>query len=191
LLQCLPPFWRAWSAVAYVTGLRKSDVYKVRLNDSDEEIQIEAGKTKKVQRYPIPPWLRRAIAPCSGESLCRNDTTLYDVFGRYSKAAGVKRWSPQQIRILSANQWEKAQTGLGPLILGQSLPGWGKSTVFYLDPCEPLFKHIDQLAIPECLKGEEERDKAVWRERRFQQLLKRMNEHDQESVLAIAERFAG
>lgn len=190
LLRRLPPFWRAWCAVAYVTGLRKSDVYRVTIGEDETEIHLTAGKTEKTQRYPIPPWLRRAVTPFFGQSFARNDATLYDIFGRASKAAGVARWSPQQIRILSANQWEKAQTGLGPLILGQSLPGWSKSTVYYLDPCEPLFKHVDSLAIPEFLKDESDRDQAIWRERRFRQLLKQMSERDQESVLSIAEKFA-
>jgi integrase len=178
----IAPHWhRRWLAFAYATGLRLGDIEQQSPN-RPETVDVRATKTRKRHVIPIPEPVRRLL---DGSSLRRPRRRLRrELYGLCDKA-GVRHIGPQQIRALSATEWERARPGAGAVILGHSLPGWSAATHYYLDPSQQLQLAMAHVRLPPSLLTDEERQVTVLRESELVSLYRTLPETQQETAVSV------
>lgn len=180
---------RAFLALAYVTGLRRSDLQRISPATIQDCLTVGAAKTGKTHRFPIPSWCQRQFREI--ERFPHDPHCIYTAIQNACKSASVPYFTPQQIRRLSARTWQRVSPGLGPLILGHSLPGWSAATPYYLDPHAVLFDRICDFPPIECLLTVEERCEIQSRRERLRRTIDRLTERQAETLLTVAESMAG
>jgi integrase len=172
---------RRWLAFAYATGLRLGDI-ELQAPNAPESIKVRATKTRKEHHIPIPAAVRRLL---DGSPLRRPRRRLrrelYDLCDR----AGVRHIGPQQIRALSATEWERARPGAGAVILGHALPGWSAATHYYLDLSQPLRLALPTFRLPDSLLTEDERKATVLRESELVAIYRTLPEPQQETAVSV------
>lgn len=187
-IPCMCDWLRCFCTLAYVTGLRRDDLRAIDLASIGDSLKIRASKTGKWQRFPIPQWARRTITvdrfPADTHTIYRNLRIACD-------AANVPYFTPQNIRVLSARTWEKVSHGLGPVILGHSLPGWSSATPYYLDPCDVLFDRIHDFPALDSLLTVKERCEKQARRERIIRIIDRLDAKKQVALLDVAEGLTG
>jgi len=176
-------------SLAYVTGLRRSDLQSIRPSSLGDSLIRKANKTQKIQRFPLPKWCQRQCQKI--DRFPRDEHAIYDGILAACRAAKVPYFTPQQIRRLSARTWERVQPGLGPLILGNSLPGWNDATRYYLDPFEGLFNRVCDFPPLPSLLTTEEKCAAESRRQRLIRTIERLTAEKQQTLLTVAEGLAG
>nr|ADY57881.1 integrase family protein [Rubinisphaera brasiliensis DSM 5305] len=188
-LQQMPPYLRAICSLAYVTGLRINDIRKLDLGAIRERLSVRASKTQKVHQFPIPPWCLRQLQAAG--DVPRDQHTLYRHQKKACKAAGVDYYTFHDLRVLSANTWNSLAMGLGPLILGNSLPGWSKATAHYLNAHDALFERIADFPPPPSLLSVKERCAEKARKQKLRAAIERLSSKKLETLLQVAEGLAG
>jgi len=185
-------YWNRYIGTAYLTGLRRGDLRRITREDcSRENIQFKAKKTGKTHYWPMPDWLWRMIKPQSSGVLFPVDPKqIYQEMRRIAKAAGVKYFSPKDLRILSSNEWENAWPGAGAVIQGAAIPGWTKATVSYLTTHGLLFRGIENLKAPEPLLSEAEKNKGQSDRIKWQKAFEQLPQVTREQLLGIADSLA-
>lgn len=199
LQQCreTDPF-RLWLAVAYVTGFRLADLMWITADDvASGAVSRTAEKTFKAQPTQVPDCLQRIgrqVAtglPIPGGRLSpATPRTIRKRLDRLCLQAGVPRITPQQIRVLSATEWERARPGCGAVILGHALPGWSAATYYYLRSQEQLRMGLPNLRIPPSLLTDEERRERESGEGRLIQTFRGLPESQRQSLVTVAEAMA-
>lgn len=189
-------FWRALIAVAYFTGARRSDLLRLQIGDvSGDRSHFVAGKTRKSHRIPLHPACKRttlAFAPkCPADvpafriglkQLAREMRAICD-------AAGIRSVTPQMIRRLSVNEWERARPGCGALIQGSGLRGSG-SLKYYLRPETVLEQGVDHLRVPGSLQTADEREREEEAERKLLQKFRGLDAAGRAALGALMDRIA-
>lgn len=176
-----PHWFRRWLAFAYATGLRLGDIEQQSPN-RPETIKVRATKTRKDHQIPIPVPVRRLL---DGSSLKRPRRRLRKELYALCDKAGVRRIGPQQIRALSATEWERARPGAGAVILGHALPGWSKATAYYLDLSLPLRLALPSFRLPPSLLTEDERKATALRESELVTIYRTLPEPQQETAVSV------
>ena len=184
----MPPWLRAHCALGYVTGLRRTDLMQLDPGSIGESLTVQASKTGKVHRFPIPAWCRRVLG---NVRFPRDSHTYYRAFRAACTAASVPYFSSQDLRRLAANTWESVQPGLGPLVLGHALPGWSAATPFYLRPHDALFRRIDDFPPLPSLLTDEERDRRNAIRVQLDRVIESIPPHKIETLLQVAQGLAG
>lgn len=188
-------FWRCFLCVGFLTGLRLSDLLKLRKGDfSGYVLAVVAGKTGKRQSIPIHPTLARHV---ENAVWCNQSGLLFPVgesFKQFRRelaaictAAGVESVTPQDLRVCSANAWEDARDGAGPAILGHSLIR-GASR-FYLRPPRLLEEALPRLRVPSAFLTDDERQAGASRIAELLARFERMDGESQELLLGMARRI--
>lgn len=172
---------RRWLAFAYATGLRLGDIEQ-QSPDRPECIDVRATKTRKRHVIPLPEPVRRLLI---GVSLWKPRRRLRRELYALCDRAGVRHIGPQQIRALSATEWERARPGAGAVILGHALPGWSAATHYYLDQSQPLRLALPAFRLPPSILTVEERDAAVAREIEIIALYRTLPEQQQETAADV------
>jgi len=183
--ECIrpPAWWQAFWGMIYFTALRLANVQQLeREQVTAEMVQVRQFKTGKIVQVPTHPVIWRMVRNLGvGERLFRIDRkSLYRLTVRTCRIAGIRRISPQAIRVLSARQFERAHPGAGRLVLGRPLPG---ADGYYFDPPEILRSAIDKLQVPETLMTDEDRQSKLDREGALIGAFRGMKEHDRETVM--------
>lgn len=181
LLSIAPHWHRRWLAFAYATGLRLGDIEQ-QSPDKPESIKVRATKTRKEHHIPIPLPVRRLL---DGSPLRRPRRKLRRELYALCDRVGVRRIGPQQIRALSATEWERARPGAGAVILGHALPGWSAATHYYLDQSQPLRLALPAFRLPPSILTAEERDAAAAREIEIIALYRTLPEQQQETAANV------
>lgn len=190
-----PHFWQVFLVVAYFTGLRLGDLLQLRRSDFAEEVlAVVANKTGKTQSIPVHPVLRRhlgAVTWAGPDELLlpvgKSNHQFRRELKRICKAAGVEHVTPKRIRVLSANEWERARPRAGDAILGHSIRR--KVTRYYLRPPLALEEALPRLRVPSAFLTDEEREHGQSRIAELQQLFERMPTDSQELLLGMARRM--
>lgn len=146
-------WWEGFLAMAYFTGLRRSDLLAFRWDWIDDRgrIVMAAEKTGKRHVIPVHPVLARhlsflpRIQPRVFVAARSSLKQLRRELNRMSEAAGVRNITPQNMRQLAANVWERARPGCGLLIQGSGFRG---SARHYLDPSIQLEAAVGELEVP-------------------------------------------
>lgn len=182
-------YWKRYIGFAYLTGLRRGDLLEItRDHCSAKQIKYKASKTKKTHIYPMPAWLWRMIEPQpAGRLFPVNPKQIYQEMKRISAAAGIDYFSPQDLRILSSNEWETARAGCGAVIQGAAIKGWSKATENYLTTHGLLFRGIGNLKAPNPLLSEAELDKELSDRVRWDQAFEMVPASMREHILALTE----
>lgn len=192
------PFWRAFFALAYFTGLRLADLRRLTRADVDSGvIRFEAGKTGKTLEMPLHPVARRIVSelgPIAGPRYRRGKSREllfpiglkqhYEQLDLINAAAGTSKIGAQQIRRLCAEQFELAHAGAGSLILQHSIPGASR---FYLRPAVILSRAVERLEIPAEMLTDEERAARVNETTKLQSAWEHLDPQGRETVLRVAE----
>lgn len=143
-------WFRACMALAYFTAMRRSDLLSLEWDQIiGDTIEFRAQKTGKLHVIPMHPLLQgiladfreigqRKVIPVGQISIKRACHAVC----REIDASSIHI---QNIRKLSARQYERAHAGAGALILGHSIPG---ATAYYLDAPEILRHAVAKLAVP-------------------------------------------
>jgi integrase len=146
-------WWKTLFALGYFTALRRSDLLTLRWDEIEGGwIRRKMVKTGFTIEIPVHPVLQTHLdALPTKERPC-----VLGYVGSYKQirgemkslaaAAGVKPFSLQAVRRLSAQQFERARGGTGGLILGHQYRTVDK---FYLDPVCALQWALPNLAVPE------------------------------------------
>lgn len=184
----MPDWLKTFCAINYATGLRRNDIRSLDLSGIGDELTLIANKTSKLHRFPIPKWCQRAIEV---DNFPKDENTFYRHLKKSCKSAGVPYFTPKNIRVLSARTWDKVSRGLGPLVLGHSLPGWSAATPFYLDASEPLFDRSCDFPASPSLLTTKERCAETARRERIIRLIDRLDAKKQETILTVAEGLVG
>jgi integrase len=172
---------RRWLAFAYATGLRLGDIEQ-QSPDRPSEIDVRATKTRKRHVIPIPEPVRRLL---DGASLNRPRRRLRKELYSLCDRANVRHIGPQQIRALSATEWERSRPGAGAVILGHSLPGWSAATHYYLDPSQQLRLALPAFRLPPSLLTDDERAAAAQREQEVVSIYRHLPEQQQETAVSV------
>lgn len=178
-------WWRSALCLAYCTGLRLGDLERfTRDTMHDDCIRVVAGKTGKPHHIPLPQTLLPRVAGFRwriGRKVLRREIAfLCDV-------AKIEHFTPQGIRRLAANEWERARQGCGPIILGHDIPGWNRSTPHYLDKSLPLRLGLPALRLPAWIDDGRSQD----RETALMSSFRRMPEPQQTALVAVASGMSG
>jgi integrase len=174
------PWWRDSLSLAVVTGMRLSDLEQVA-NMTGDSVTIVARKTGKRQTIPLPGRLAESLR---GWKWGRCRKVVYRDLRGLCDAAGVARFTPQGLRRLSANLWERAHAGAGAVILGHAVPGWTGATAAYIDRSELLRIGLPRLRLPAWLSsGDDSGD-------RLNLAMQRLTPEQRENLVAVAVAMA-
>jgi integrase len=147
-------WWRCLLVLLYFSALRRADALTLRWEEiEDGWIRRTMKKTGFTVEIPIHPVLQQHLDALpkrkrgpyvlgyvgSHKQIAKERSNL-------SSVAGVRLWTFQGIRRLSAQQFEKARAGAGGLVLGHQYRTVDK---FYLDPVAALVEALPNLAVPE------------------------------------------
>lgn len=151
-------WWQALIVLAYFTGLRRGDLFSLRMEQIDLEVatlDVTAGKTGKADLFPLHP----AVV----EHLARIWTERERLFpGMYIpkrfeqrwrgliEAAGVEHFTLHDIRRTAASEAERVGRGFGGLLL-QHCPK-SVTEAFYLNRTEELRQCIEAMRVPLAFK---------------------------------------
>ena len=190
-----PQFWQTFLVVAYFTGLRLGDLLQLRRCDFSEEVlAVVANKTRKTQTIPVHPVLRRHLNAVTwagaNEPLLPVGKALYQMrreLRRICAAAGVENVTPKRIRVLAANEWERARPRAGDAILGHSIRR--RVTRHYIRPTLSLEEALPRLRVPTAFLTADELEHGQDRLRELQRLFERMPTDSQDLLLGMARRI--
>lgn len=175
-----PNWWRTALCLAFVAGLRLGDLERFDRDMLDDDcIRWRAEKTGKVQRIPLPDVI---IPRLAGFRWTIGRKVLRRELNRLCDAAGVRRFTPQAIRRLSAQEWERARAGCGAIILGHDVPGWSKATASYMDKSHILRLGLPALRLPEWIDDGRSAD----REQSLLSAFRRLGEPQQSALVQVA-----
>lgn len=163
-------WWRALLVVAVWTGLRRGDLARLSWRDIGETcITVRAGKTGRLQRFPLTPLITRHLLQLS----CRRTGSsglvfefpasssfraCYDQLARLSALAGVRPpLTLQALRRLSICLWSAANAEAGRIVHGCGLGVMRH----YLDPLALLRAVGPSVRLPEAFLSPEERETAA------------------------------
>lgn len=190
-------WWRALLVVAVWTGLRRGDLARLTWGDiGPETITVRAGKTGRLQRFPVTPLVNRHLArlrpDCDG---LKPDCTVfgfptsssfracYDQLARLSLYAGVRPpLTLQALRRLSIQSWSAANAEAGRIVHGCGLG----ILAHYLDPLALLRAIGPRVKLPEAFLSPAERHEQ---ERERAELIARWDASDQDHrrlILGVA-----
>jgi integrase len=131
-------FWQAWIRVAWDTGLRPSDLLRLRTSQvSDGAIVVIQQKTQTAQVVALDPATLQAIRrsyPPQRELIFAwhgSKNFYYLEFARLVARAGLQG-SPKRLRKSAASAVEVAAPGTASAFLGHLTPGLDRK--HYLDP---------------------------------------------------------
>lgn len=143
----LPPnWWRTAICLAYCSGLRLGDLERFNRDMiHDGCVRWRASKTDKDQRVPVPDSLLPRLA---GFRWTIGRKVLRRELRRICASAGVVPFTPQGLRRLAAQEWERARAGCGAIILGHDIPGWSRATSHYMDKSHLLRLGLPSLRLP-------------------------------------------
>jgi integrase len=137
-----PAFWRLTLSVAYSTGLRRSDLWRLGQDvRPDGTIWLEQHKTGEPHVCRVPVEVAQEwLASSSKRPLCPGDKRrFYDSFAWLCRMAGVRRGALQMCRRTGATACEIRQAGSASKYLGHRTPGMA---AYYVDrsqlPGEPI-----------------------------------------------------
>lgn len=124
----VPPkvWWQLFLCVLYFTGLRITDVLRLRWeNCFENKIVIQARKTGKIQTIPLHPIIQKhlqAFRTSFGDWVfpvgVGTVSRIRKQLGRICDAANVRYVTPQQIRRLAGTEFERAAPDAGKKLLG-------------------------------------------------------------------------
>lgn len=190
-LQKMPEWLKAFCCLAYATGLRRDDLRGLEnLHLISGHMTVRADKTEKQLRYPIPIWCERQIRKAGIRQFPLDEHTIYRNLRRACEEANVEYFTPQDLRVFSADTWDEVETGLGTLILNHSLAGWSRSTASYLTICRPLFKNLYKFPAPPSMLTVQERSDAARKQTRLKHAVGRLSSDQLETLLTVAESMA-
>lgn len=184
----MQPWLRAVVALGYVTGLRRKDLLRQDFKAIGTSLTVQANKTGKTHRFPIPGWVQRQTQAAGKILKCPRAQARH--LKAATTAAGVPYFHLQDLRITSAHTWNRLEHGLGPLILGHSLPGWSGATAFYLNSHDILFERIHDFPAPPSLLTDEEKDEIAQRSAKLSRAISRLTSSKLETLLQVAEGLA-
>jgi hypothetical protein len=113
-------------------------------------LRLKADKTGVSHVWPIPEWLRAWLVlpgehPLGGVSL-HFTNKIRDGLTDLCLLAGVDRFTPQQLRQRSINEWTKANATAGQIVHGCGLG----VMAHYLDPLSILESAAPRVRLPAC-----------------------------------------
>ena len=187
-------FWKAWFCIGYFTGLRLSDMLRLRFDHVQQHaIVMPAEKTGKVHVFPRHPVLDRHL-----EFLRRADRTgrVFDVgkcnhqilreLHRISEAGKVTpAITSHPLRRLSATEWQGAKWGAGEVIQGSAIRG---SARFYIVP-KILQDAVDSLPWPSQMQTDKERRDTERSEIKMLKIFRKLNSSGKLAVTSLAEKL--
>lgn len=149
-------WWRCLFVLAYCTGLRRSDLFRLTWDDYDSEeqvLQFSAAKTGKWHEIPVHPVLSshlRRLPRATREilPLVRNWRRFRGELRAIAQQAAVPHLTLKQLRALAGTQFELAHPGAGALLLGHSLGRESTTFRHYVPPVAVLRQACDRLEIP-------------------------------------------
>jgi hypothetical protein len=145
-------WFRRWLVLTYWTAARCEDsvrLYRMTTSNADC-LRLKADKTGVSHVWPIPEWLRAWLIlpgehPLGGVSL-HFTNKIRDGLTDLCSLAGVDRFTPQQLRQRSINEWTKANATAGQIVHGCGLG----VMAHYLDPLSILESAAPRVRLPAC-----------------------------------------
>lgn len=142
---------RRWMAIAYWTGLRVSDSAEVysTARKPVEVLRHTASKTGLHHCWPVPSWLKEWLKPVETwnfASIAWFGEMIRDELAATCKEAGVKHYTPKNIRQASITAWTNANATAGAIVHGSGLG----VMAHYLDPLSVLEAAAPRVRLPEC-----------------------------------------
>jgi hypothetical protein len=143
---------RRWLVLTYWTAARCEDSVRLyRLSTSNADcLRLKADKTGVNHVWPIPGWLREWLVlpgehPLTGVSLHFTNKVRHGI-SDLCELAGVDRFTPQQLRQRSINEWTKANATAGQIVHGCGLGVMSH----YIDPLTILESAAPRVRLPSC-----------------------------------------
>lgn len=149
---------KQWLALTYWTGLRLADSidFHRQLSESNLEqmrtLEMIASKTQRTQRWPFPEWLKKHLKPMKlpYSTGCIDNAKKFIrlAIAEHCRMAGVKVWTPKQLRQRSITEWSRSNATAGAIVHGSGLGVLGH----YIDPMQILESAADGVRIPAGMK---------------------------------------
>lgn len=175
-------WWKFSLSLLAITGMRLGDVERFKPDFvAGDAVRWSASKTGKRQSVPVPKNLAEHLRSWSW-GRCRK--VVYRDLKALCEAAHVDPFTPQGLRRLAAQQWERAHAGCGPALLGHTPAGWGAATRSYIDPAELLRIGFPRLKLPAWLTTEDDSSD------RLTMAMSRLTMEQREHLAAIAVAMA-
>lgn len=186
---------RGFIALGLWTGLRASDLLKLEWSAiEDERIVIEASKTGKEHRFPLPSILKGLIEPLRALNratvLGVGEHTLHlirDELTRLCGVAGIAQIGPQALRRASITTWATVSPEAGRIVHGTGLG----VLAHYYDGEQILRAAMDRFPWPSQMLPPELRDARQREQSELLSVLSRLPADRVGDVLRIARAFAG
>lgn len=181
-----PPadYWRCLIVVAYFSGLRKGDLFDMRMRDIDfaqQELHFMAEKTWKEMILPLHDCVIEHIKRISNgrefvlPKMKKGGGDFSHQWRKIADQAGVDHFTLNDIRRTACSEIDAVESGMGSTLL-QHRP-MGVTGQFYLNKIPELRKCIDQMAVPISFKhGPRQADRRAIKARKKREAMMRDSE---------------
>lgn len=125
---------RAYIHVAWCTGLRTGDIFRVRLRDlnDDNTLHLSQAKTGDPHTVTLGKSAIDALREVGGQLKPINRSSISALFRQLVGIAGIRAGTARWLRRSAASYYELEHPGQGERFLGHLTPGLAKR--HYLDP---------------------------------------------------------